>query len=181
MVNRFIIIVITFCCLISSSYSQVNISFANDCMKKNSAIFAQFLIEYSGEHKVTELLKNDVTLLTFWEVDSLGRIFKFDKLISKNELPEGFIDSIEVHLIKNSKRFFICFEKLPGYSESDSYKLVTKDLFRNNKSHMINLAFPGELMILYDYEKEDANSQNCGLSRYRYLQEQIKKYLPSSP
>ena len=181
MANRFIIIVITFCCLKSSLYSQVNISFDKDCMKKNSAIFAQFLIEYAGENKVAELLKNDVTLLTFWEVDSLGRILKFDKLISKKELSEGFIDSIEMHLIKNSKRFFICFEKLSGYSESDSYKLVTKDLFKNKKSHMMNLAFPGELMILYDYEKEEANRQNCELSRYRYLQEQIKKYLPISP
>jgi hypothetical protein len=159
----------------------MNISFDKDCMKKNSAIFAQSLIEYAGENKVAELLKNDVTLLTFWEVDSLGRILKFDKLISKKELPEGFIDSIEMHLIKNSKRFFICFEKLPGYSESDSYKLVTKNLFKKDKSHMMNFAFPGELMILYDYEKEESNGRNCGLSRYIYLQEQIKKYLPISP
>ena len=91
------------------------------------------------------------------------------------------MDSIEVLLIKNNKRFFLCFEKLSGYSESDSYKLITKDLYGNNKSHMMNVAFPGELMILYDHEKEEANRQNCGLSRYRYLQEQIKKYLPTSP
>jgi len=181
MANRFIIIVLTFCCFKSSLYSQVNISFDKDCIKKNSAILAQSLIDYMGENKVAELLKDDITLLTFWEVDSLGRILKFDKLISKKELPKGFMDSIEVHLIKNNKRFFICFEKLPGYSESDSYKLVTKDLFKNNKSHMMNLAFPGELMILYDFEKEEANRPNCGLSRYRYLQEQIKKHLPISP
>lgn len=181
MANRFIIIVLTFCCFNSSLYSQVNISFDKDCMKKNSAIFAQFLIESEGENKVADLLKNGVTLLTFVEVDSLGRILKFDKLISKNELSEGFIDSIELHLIKSSKCFIICFEKLPGYSENDSYKLVTKDLFKKNKSYMINFSFPGELMILYDYGKEEANGQNCGLSRYRYLQEQIKRYLPISP
>ena len=76
MANRFIIIVLTFCCLKSSLYSQANISFDKDCMKKNSAIFAQSLIYYMGENKVAELLKYDITLLTFWEVDSLGRILK---------------------------------------------------------------------------------------------------------
>ncbi|MBP6979001.1 MAG: hypothetical protein KBB71_11880 [Lentimicrobiaceae bacterium] len=149
-------------------------------MKKNSVIFAQSLIESMGENKVIELLKNDVTLLTFWEVDSLGRIMKFDKLISKKELPKNFMDSIEDHLIKNNKRFFICFEKLPGYNESDSYKIITKDFYKNNKSHMINVAFPGELLLLHDYEKEEANS-HCGLSKYRILKKQIKKYNHLSP
>jgi len=179
MVNR-LIIILALCCFKSSLFSQVNISFDKDCTKKNSAIFAQSLIEYMGENKVVEFLKNEVSFLTFCEVDSLGRIMKFDKLISKKKIPKTFINGIEVYLIKNNKRFFICYEKLPGYSENDSYKIITKDFYENNKSYMVNVAFPGELLLFYDYEKEEANS-NCGLSKYRYLQEQIKKYLPISP
>ncbi|MGC1391377.1 MAG: hypothetical protein WA816_10100 [Bacteroidales bacterium] len=179
MANRFIIIVLIVCCFKSSLYSQVNISFDKDCIKKNSAMFALTLIEYLGKEKVVELLEEGIDLLAIWQVDSLGRILNFN-IRPKKELSKDFLDSIEVCLIKNNKRFLSCWANLPGCSDSTSYKIILKDLSEKNGHIPVNVAFPGELMILYDYEKKEANGQNCGLSRYRYLQEQMKKYLPIS-
>jgi hypothetical protein len=175
MANRCIIIIVFFI-IESSLYSQMNISFDNNCSRKNSAIFAQSMIEYAGEDKVAKLLENKIKILTFWEVDSLGRIIKFKKILGKELLSEGFIDSLEIYLIKNDKRFFICYEKIPGYCDRDAYKITTKKLFEENKKAFIsNLAFPGELIINYDLEK--ANNQTGASSKYIFLQEQIKKYI----
>jgi hypothetical protein len=177
MVDRIIIIILTICSLESSLFAQENISSDADCLKRNSAIFAKALIECEGVYKVEELLKNDITLLTFWDVDSLGNILKLDKLISNKSFSNGFMDSVENYIIKNKKHFFICIEKISGNDEVDYYKIAKSDLFVDEKSHIINVAFPGELMIFYDYDR--SNSKNCMLSKYKYLQEQIKKYLPN--
>ncbi|MGB3924009.1 MAG: hypothetical protein ACOXZQ_03060 [Bacteroidales bacterium] len=171
-------IILTLCCLGFPIYSQVNISFDNDCTKKNSAVFALTLIENLGENKVVELLEKDVTLLTTWETDSIGRINGF-RLISKKELSKSLLDSIETFLIKNSKRFFSCYVQLPGYDNSDSYKIIINNLSENKEGLFVNAAFPGELMTFYNYEVVE--KRHGKLSKYRYLQKQIKRYLPLSP
>ncbi len=56
-------------------------------MGKNSAILSQAFIESFGSGIVTELLDKNARILTYWDVDSLGCILKFSKLISKDEFP----------------------------------------------------------------------------------------------
>nr|WP_320036864.1 hypothetical protein [uncultured Bacteroides sp.] len=178
MMNRLIILFIT-CFIVSFSNAQINVSLDRDCLDINSAMLAQSLIKVVGSNKVKELIENKVRFLSVWEVDSLGRICNFDKLLSqKGSLPEDAMNKLEHFLIKRGKRFFICYDKLPGINDNDAYKIITEHLFaRNEKSLIINVSFPGELMILYEYEKEKAEKQNCKLSRYVYFRKQIKKYL----
>ncbi len=178
MINRLILLFIT-CFIVFFSNAQINVSLDRDCLSINSAMLSQSLIKVVGTDKVKELIENKVNFLSVWDVDSLGRIFRFNRLLAqKGLLPEGVMNKLEFYLIKKEKRFFICFEKLPGINDNDAYKIITKDLFaENKKSFIINVGFPGNLMMSYEYEKEKAEKQNQTLSRYVYFQRQIKKYL----
>jgi hypothetical protein len=171
-------IILILCFLESLLYSQVNISLDRECTKKNSAIFAQALIDCVGEEKVIELLDNSIKIVTFWEIDSLGRIIRFNKLITEKEISECFIDNLEIYFKKNDVRLFICYEKLPDYCDSSAYKIITRDLIdRNEKTFLINVSFPGELLNLYNEQKEKANKEDISLTKYEYLNEQINKLL----
>jgi hypothetical protein len=176
--NRLILLFIT-CFIVSFSNAQINVSLDRDCLSVNSAMLAQSLIKVVGSNKVKELIENRVRFLSVWEVDSLGRISKFDKLLpQEGSLPEDAMNKLELYLIEREKRFFICFEKLPGISDNDAYKIITKDLFAGNRrSFIMNVGFPGDLIIPYEFEKEKAEKQNHKLSRYVYFRKQIKKYL----
>lgn len=178
MINRLILLFIT-CFIVSFSKAQINVSLDRDCLSINSALLAQSLIKVVGSNKVKELIENEVRFLSVWEVDSLGRICKFDKLLpQKGSLPENAMNKLEHFLIKRETRFFICYDKLPGINDNDAYKIITEHLFaRNEKSLIINVSFPGDLMVLYEYEKEKAEKRSKKISRYEYFRRQIKKYL----
>lgn len=161
-----------------SAHAQINISFDSDCLEKNSAILAQSLINSLGYEIVTGFLENNTHFLVFSEVDSSGGVLKFKKLISNKEVSKVLSDKVKSYLIKNKKHFFICFEKPKGFNNSDAYYLIKKENFDgNNKYHLINIGFPGDLMTFYNYEKEKANEQGLTLSKYEYLLKQIKRYL----
>ncbi|MBP1631523.1 MAG: hypothetical protein H6Q15_2416 [Bacteroidetes bacterium] len=178
MINKLVLLFIT-CFIVSFSSAQINVSLDRNCLSINSALLAQSLIKAIGADNVKELIENEVSFLSVSDVDSLGRICKFDKLLSqKGSLPEDAMNKLELYLIKRETRFFICYDKLPGINDNDAYKIITEDLFaRNEKSLIINVSFPGDLMILYEYEKEKAEKRNRKLSKYVYLRRQIKKYL----
>ncbi len=82
MINRLILLFIT-CFIVSFSKAQINVSLDRDCLSINSAMLAQSLIKVVGSNKVKELIENEVRFLSVWDVDSLGRICKFDKLLSQ--------------------------------------------------------------------------------------------------
>jgi hypothetical protein len=109
---------------VSFSNAQINVSLDRDCLSINSAMLAQSLIKVVGSNKVKELIENEVRFLSVWDVDSLGRICKFDKLLSqKGSLPEDAMNKLELYLIKRETRFFICYDKLPGINDNDAYKI----------------------------------------------------------
>lgn len=122
MLNKLILLFITFI-VGCSSHAQTNVSFDSECLEKNSAILAQSLIESVGTDTVMELLENGTRFLLFCEVDSLGGILKFNKLISKKEVSKDITDKFKTYLINNDEHFFICCEKPQGLSDFDAYKL----------------------------------------------------------
>jgi hypothetical protein len=177
MANKLILLLIAFS-MEYSSHAQINVSFDRDCLEKNSAILAQALIKSVGDDTVTEFLENGTQLLVFCEVDSLGRVFKFNKLTSKKNISKNIIDKIKTYVINSHIRFFICFEKPQRFSDCAAFKLITTDLFDENKKYLlINISFPGDLMMFYNNEKQKATEQGLTLSKYEYLLKQIKNYL----
>lgn len=113
----------------------------------------------------------------FCSVDSLGYVDKINKITSKKKITRKFINEIEYKLIKDSVSFFLCYEKLPGLNEIDTVKKLKKDISSENKTtHLINVSFPGYLMLLYNFENDKKKSQGLTLSKYQYLKCQIEKY-----
>jgi len=176
MVNRLYLLIVFFLFVMPSSlYAQINVSLDRDCMKYNSSILSQSFIESVGEDTVTMLLDNDIRILIFIDVDSLGCVLKFRKMSSNKKISEDLINKVIKNLVETNKHFFICFEKLQGMKNCEA---ITKDLFdTNKKSIFINVAFPGELMSSYNYEMQIEKKQGLNLSKYEYLQRRIKKYL----
>ena len=122
-------------------------------------------------------MDNDVSFLMFCSVDSLGYVDKINKITSKKKITRKFINEIEYKLIKDSVSFFLCYEKLPGLNEIDTVKKLKKDISSENKTtHLINVSFPGYLMLLYNFENDKKKSQGLTLSKYQYLKCQIEKY-----
>jgi hypothetical protein len=163
---------------LTSSYSQINISFDSDCLDKNGAIVSQALIETAGIDVVTMLLENKTRIAFACNVDSLGHILKIRKILTKKDLPNNLMNDLESFLISNNISFFICTHPLPGKSQCEAYKLVAGS-FHKQEEHIIgSVSFPvGEWFYLqYDRYLEE-NPENP-LSIFEYLQQQIDKYLP---
>jgi hypothetical protein len=69
--------------------------------------------------------------------------------------------------------FFICYHLDPSNVDKRDIINSQKEKFEKNSTRTICIAFPGELMSLYDYEKEKNN--NC-FSSINYLLQQIENY-----
>lgn len=176
MTNRFAIVIILYS-MICTSYSQINLSFDKNCIEKNSAILSIALIESAGIENISTLLDNNISLLTFWDVDSLGSVMKLIKITSKEDVPFNLKDRLTDYLTNNNIHFLICFEKPPGLNKCDAYNTISKDLFDENKRFvMINVPFPGDLMFSYNIEEEKAMEQGQLLTKIEYLQKMIFQY-----
>jgi hypothetical protein len=146
-------------------------------MEKNSAILSSALIESTGIENISTLLDNNISLLTFWDVDSLGSVIKLIKITSKEEIPFDIKDKLTDFLINNNIHFLICFEKPPGLKKCDAYNTISKDLFDENKRFvMINVPFPGDLMFSFNIEEDKAMEQGQHLTKIEYLQKMIFQY-----
>jgi len=160
------------------SFSQVNVSFDSDCMKYNSAIISKAMIETFGEDSIKKLLDNNIQIVFISSVDSLGHILDIIKINSRQKLENNFVNMIENYLVINEVRFFICYQQ--DASDINKCKVIDYERKQFKKSHsrlIGSIAFPGELMNLYEYEKEKAKVQNICLSKYDYLLLQMNKYL----
>lgn len=163
----------------SFSFSQINISFDDNCLNYNASIVSRAIIKTFGSDTVKKLLENNTNITFVCDVDSLGHLLEIDKIYSKQKLPKDFIARLKNYLITNKIRFFICYQLDP--LDIDKYQIVNleRNQFKNNNSRTIgSIAFPGVLMGLYEYEKEKKKSRNICLSKYNYLLKQIDKYLP---
>lgn len=178
MVNKVIFSLILFFVSISS-HSQIKLSLEENCSDINAAIFSKYLINMKGKEFVFDLLEHDFRIQVFAEIDSLGYISRIKKIRSNKELVGKFEEDLKLNLKTDSIRFFICFVKSPGLSDEESLALIKRDLFTEYKStHMINIGFPGNLMMMYRYEKNKAKKEGSCLSKYEYLISMIDKYKP---
>jgi len=99
---------------------------------------------------------------------------KVVKIHSKQQLPNNFVYLIENYLVTNGIRFFICYQQ--DYTSKCKVIDSERKLFKNNHRRLIgSIAFPGELMSLYEYEKK--KTPNSCLSKYDYFLLQINRYL----
>ena len=69
------------------------------------------------------------------------------------------------------------YERSFGYITKASAVKSARERFQKNGVSLINFAFPGELMNLYEYEKEKAERKGIYLSKYDYLLMQINKFV----
>jgi len=180
MVNRMILILL-FSFVVSALSAQVNVSFDDNCIRKNTAALSQALIDLKGENFVSNLLKNDIKFSIFCNVDSLGIVLNFIKMRSSKEFSRELEQEIILYLEANKISFYICYEKPQGLTLNEGYKLIRKDLLelsKNKNSFFTNINFPGDMMNLYCYEKDKAKKRGLFLSRYDYFVSMINKYKP---
>lgn len=159
------------------SHSQIKLNLDGNCSDINAIIFSKYLINMKGKEFVLDLLERDFRIQVFADIDSLGYISSIKKVRSNKKLTEKFEEDLKLNLKTDSLRFFICFVKSPGLSNEESLALIKQDLFtRDNPTHIINIGFPGNLMIMYRYERDKAKKEGLCLSKYDYLLSMIDKY-----
>lgn len=178
-----ILILVFISFIINSVNAQINISVDNSCINKNSKLIAQELIEIFGKDYVSELLDNNIRLLLFFKFDSLGNTTLEKSIIRNNSSIESQNSSIskieklksDLNLnLKIKKGYFsICYERIPGWSDSASIKLISRDLYKDKEKILINVAFPGELLIYYELDNEKAKKEGKYMTKYEYLENKI--------
>jgi len=158
------------------SFAQINVSINSDCPIRNSAIISKAMIGALGKDSVKHFLNKKTNITFVCNVDSLGYVKKIEKIWSKQKVSENFIVSVENYLVSNRIRFYICYAKdPPDVTKTDIIESV-REHFKDNKGKIINFGFPGELMNLYEYEKEKARKKGICLSKYDYLLMQISRF-----
>jgi len=163
-------------CISAYSFSQINVSIDSDCLKRNSAIISKAMIEVFGEESIKKMLDDNIQMVIMPLVDSVGRVLKIEKIRSKWSITNDFVASIENHLITNGVRFYICYTKDPPDTQKSLIIDSARNCFKNNNSKGIAFGFPGELISLYEYEKEKALKEGVCLSKYDYLLMQIGSF-----
>lgn len=179
--RRRLLMFIFICFIINSLSAQIKISVDNSCMTKNSILLAQELIKILGKDNVSELLDNNIRILLFFNVDSIGNTtLSMIRSNSSNEFQDSTIKKIEklksdLNLnLKIEKGYFtICYERFPDCSDTASIKLIAQDIFKEKEQILINVAFPGELLIYYELEKEKSIKEGKNITKYEYLENKI--------
>jgi len=144
----------------------------------NTAILSKALIELKDQEYISNLLENKINYVFIMNVDSLGHIVNIEKIRSKEHISEEFKKEIENYLIRKNVQFYICYESPPGLSKDEAMKLITKNLFiEDKKKYLINVAFPGRLLLRYYQEEEKRDAGMDYLSKYKYLKKRTKEFL----
>jgi hypothetical protein len=156
--------------------AQINVSIDSACLIRNSATISKAMIEALGKDSVEHLLNNQTNITFVCNVDSLGYIKNIEKIRSKQELSDNFAVFMENYLGSNKIRFYICYVKDPPEITNTDIIEYAREYFKNSKSKVIGFGFPGELMNLYEYEKEKAREEGICLSKYDYLLMQISRF-----
>lgn len=162
--------------LLTFSKISAQVKTDSDCIDWNNAILGQEFINTFGKKFVVEILEKNIYFGISLSVDSTGRVLTLRNSGPKQKLDKSQSSLLERNLIKKKYHFFICFERFPNYSISESNKIISKDLFKNVQSCFISVSFPGNYMMYYEIEKRKLNTKGKVLSKYDYLINQIKKY-----
>ncbi|MCX6246573.1 MAG: hypothetical protein NTW10_02465 [Bacteroidetes bacterium] len=64
---------------------------------------------------------------------------------------------------------------MPGFCDTTSLAIISKELFKDKDQELINIGFPGEEMWSYDLEKEKAAKNDKMLTKFDFLKELINK------
>lgn len=173
--NKNIIYFAIFFLSTNSLFAQ-NVSVDNNCLNINSAMFGETLIQLKGESFVSKLLDENQSFLLFINVDSVGIVRSVERVKSKININDDFVKEVSSFIIEKEMHFYNCFEKPIGYSDNEAIEMLEKYQIPNNRGlYLINIAFPGELMILYNYKKDELLKQGINLSKIEYLKLQIAK------
>ena len=168
--------VIVHLCFSVYSFAQINVNIDSDCLVRNSATISNAMVCIFGKDSVKQILKNNINIVFVCNVDSLGYIKKLERIWSKQEISDNFTVSIENYLVSNKIRFYICYAQDPPNITKTCIVASVREHFKNNKGIIISYGFPGELMKLYEYEKEKAREKGFCLSKYDYFLKQISRY-----
>ena len=153
--NNNVIYLVIFFFTNMSLFAQ-NVSVDDNCLNINSAMFGETLIQLKGESFVAKLLDENQSFLFFVNIDSVGYVKSVEKVKSKISNNDDIIKEISSFIKENGLRFYNCFERPSGYSKKEAINSIEKDLLTNDKGlYRINIGFPGSLMILYNYKKDE--------------------------
>lgn len=171
--NKAIYLAIFF--LFNLSVFAQNVSVDIDCVNANSAIFGEILIQKKGESYIAKILRKDQRFLFIVNVDSAGRVRNVIK--AKSTIDDDIIREISSFITENEFHIYKCYEPIIGYSDKCSVKMIEDNLLPgDNGLYYNNIAFPGNLMLLYDKEKDKLINQGVNLSKIEYLKIQIARY-----
>jgi hypothetical protein len=163
-------------CFSVCSFAQINVSIESDCLIRNSATISSAVIGVLGEDSVKQILNNKINITFVCNVDSLGYIKKLERIWSKQEVSDNFAISMERYLVSNRICFYICYAQDPPNITKTCIIESVREHFKNSNGKIISFSFPGELMNLYEYEKEKARGKGFCLSKYDYLLMQINSF-----
>lgn len=154
-------------------FSQ-NVVVSHDCLLKNSAIISESLINYQGENDVSEMLENGTRFLAYFIVDSTGKVLKIKKVSDRYVKTKINFEKLKCFLIEGGISFNICYEAFPERTSEESTSILKETINRGKEnSFIINVGFPGMLMLYYD-SIETLSSEK--VSKINYLKSQIIKY-----
>ncbi len=158
--------------------AQSNINVDSDCLNRNSLLLSRLLIKDLGEEKIKYFLENDIRFLIFYKVDSLG----YTEFVRAKVFPDSLTNIVSREIdnqikIRNNY-FYVCYERFPNHTKESSLEIISRDLFKEQDYQFINVAFPGETMIMYNIEKDNANKKGKQLSKYEYLLTILNKNYP---
>lgn len=172
--------------------SQLNISFDNECTKRNSAVISKALIELYGETFVGDLLDSNTIIAFFWEIDKFGKVIKCislrkftmpssvdsqgNRTVHFTEcpvtIPKRFQKKLQETLISKDVRFEICCPTRERSVEKDKSDAINR--YSIMKKIRIVAEFPGEFKYMY----YDRKSEERNMSKIEFLKKQIGVYLP---
>jgi hypothetical protein len=171
MVNR-LLSTIFLLIIVNIANCQINVKVENDCLENNTAILSQFLLDEFGESFVSFWLNNEMDIIFFIEVDSLGYVKRLLR-VNKKYFDDKQISKFESQLIRKKIRFYICYGSLPGEGVEESRKIIISGLKGINE-HIVSPSFPGQMMSLYNYNKE----KNQNFTKLNFFKKNIKKFHP---
>lgn len=175
-----------------TAQSQLNISFDNECTKRNSAVISKALIELYGETFVGDLLDSNTIIVFFCEIDKLGSVIKFksfrkftmpSSVDSRGnrtvnfidcpvKIPKRFLKKLQETFISKDIRFEICCPTRERNNEKQKSDAINR--YSVEKKILIVAEFPGEFKFMY----YDRKSEDRSLSKIEFLKKQIEISLP---
>jgi hypothetical protein len=165
---------VLFACSITA-YGQVNISFSKDCMRNNSLLLSNTIIDTFGDDRVAEILEKKKLILFVFQIDTLGAIIGLERIIDKGCLKQDEKDLILKSLKSRNQYFSICIDDYIYSEKSDAKMKITDEIRSLSPAILLTISFPDESSFKYINEIRFGVDTTCNLPPLMYIKKQIER------